>query len=157
MDQDTAVERLNDLLVVEGQGLLGRLHELHPFIDLSDAAAAGVLRQVADRQQEHLRALAETILRLDGVPRPRQPDMSTARVHYLSLRYLLPYLVGDLRRRIDAYGRAATELAGQPLAAETVGRILAEHQADLERLEALAQSSAPAEQAVAATAGSHDA
>lgn len=158
MAREAVVEQLNDLLEVEGRGLAGRLNEVHSFVDWADAGTAAALRRIADRLRAHQRQLTDAIVRLGGVPRPRTPDMATARVHYLNLRYLLPFLIDNTRDRVRAYTRATTNVSTEPLASDTVNRILSQHQADLEQLEALANQvtpSAPTRQTPAVT--DHDA
>lgn len=143
MDQQMVVERLNDLLELELRGLPARLNEVQSFVDWADAAAVPVFEQIVADEREHQRQLTEEIVRLGGLPRPRALDMTSARVHYLGLRYLLPLLIDNKRQRVTAYEQVAAETSSDSEVSETVGEILSRHQTHLERLEKLAERLAP--------------
>jgi len=149
MDRQMLVGRLNDLLGMELRGLLGRLDEVHSFVEPEAVAALPVFEQILADERDHRRRLTEAVAELGGVPRPRTIEMTTARVHYLGARYLLPLLIAEKRKRVAAYEQAAAEISslpapgvggqsGQSRVAALVGGILARHQAHLEQLEALA-------------------
>lgn len=158
MERWMVVERLNDLLELERGGLAWRLSEVESFVDPTDAAAANVFEQIIADEREHERRLAEAIVRLGGVPRPATPDMSSAGLHYLGARHLLPLLIEEKRRRVGAYGQTASEVSSYGETAGTVSEILSRHQAHLERLEALADQLGPAEtDHPASAAQDHDA
>ncbi len=158
MDQEALVAQLNDLLNLEFGGLLGRLDQLHPFVEWADAVAIPVFRRIVADEGLARRRLTEAIEAEGGVPRPPRPDLSSARVHYLDVRYLLPLLIDEQRRRVAAYEAVAGRIPSDRPSAPIVSALLAQHRAHLEQLETLAQRLGPAApEPVGAPAQDHDA
>jgi rubrerythrin len=139
------IEQLNDLLGLERGGLGWRLSEVESFVDPTDAAAANVFKRIIADERTHEGRLAAEIVRLGGVPRPTTPDMSSAGLHYLGARYLLPLLIEEKHRRVAAYQQATSDVSSDGGAAGTVAEILSRHQAHLKQLESLADQLTPTE------------
>ncbi|GEM_PF-787344 len=156
MDHEALVAQLNDLLNLEYAGLLGRLDQIHPFVEWADAVAVPVFRQIVADEEHARRRLTEAIEAEGGTPRPPRPDPTSARVHYLDVRYILPLLLDEQRRRIAAYEAAAGQIPSDRPSAPVVSELLQQHRSHLDRLEALVERLGPVPEPAGA-AKDHDA
>ncbi len=138
MTNDTPViVVLNELLAAEQQNLAPRLFESTLFVSRLDVEAYDVVRAMAQACREHCAALTELILDLGGQPAPRTGDVTTADLHFLELRHLLPRLIADQQTLERKYAVAAPRVAAQPRATALVIRVLDRHQRDLQQLRTL--------------------
>lgn len=127
MNTTTVIEILNELLTWERRSLVNRLVESGVFVSRLSVADVDVLRSAARNASEHAQWLAEAIIQLGGTPGFRFADVSTGDLHYLELHHVLPRLIADREMLIDKYADTTERLAGEPMAAPLVQRILARH------------------------------
>lgn len=139
MSDEDVIGLLNDLLELESRSLVTRLGEARPFVGWAAAEDGPILQQMVDQEADHQRRLAEAIEALDGVPRPARNDTLSAGLHYLNVQYLLPQIVEEKQRLIQAYRQAADNTPTDGPAAVVVANILARHQGHLERLQQMTQ------------------
>ena len=134
MDNPAAAAVLNQLLDAEQQSLAIRIAESTPFVSMSEVAARRVVQAMADNARHNRETLTEMILDLGGQPVPRRADLFTANLHYLDLFAVLPALVQAQESQVALYRELTPLLAPDRKAAALAGKILARHEADLEKL-----------------------
>lgn len=129
---------LNRLHQAQKHSLLPRLIELKVFVDWALAHEMRLVRRMIEDQARHDEWLAQAAEACDGVLLPASPDPSSASLHYVDLRCLLPRVISSVERLVAAYGQAVQQSDSlTPLAAETVARIYHRNQSQLEQLKAI--------------------
>jgi hypothetical protein len=134
---EAAVAVLNDLLGAEYAAIAPRLFEAGPFISRLSVKDVETAERISRASPAHCEALTGLILELGGVPGPRRVDVTVADLHYQELHFVLGRLVADHERLVERYRRALGRLAGTPRASALVGRLLAQHEAELSGLREL--------------------
>ena len=137
-----AVNTLNALRRKEAASLLFRLAESTVFVPPKSAGGHAMVQRIIEEEAEHRRWLDQTILELGGNLIPCRADITSADVHYVEWRALVPRVVADQRRLAAAYEAAASEVAGWP-AAEIVARIAARHRDHAGQLERMLEPDRP--------------
>ncbi len=137
MDNPVVAAVLNQLLDAEQQSIVLRVAESTPFISLAEVAAGNVVRAMAQTIRNNRETLTEMILDLGGQPVPRRADLLSGNLHYLDLFALLPQLLESQESLVAQYKQRSPRLASDRRAAELAGKILARHEADLQKLHAV--------------------
>lgn len=134
-DPAHTLDVINKLYAAEKRSLLPRLAELAAFVDWADAREMEKVRRMIADETRHQIWLAEAADRCRGVLLCAPPDAGTANLHYCELRALLPLVIGNIGKLVDAYAGALQESAGlMPDAIETIARIHSRHLTHLEQL-----------------------
>jgi hypothetical protein len=134
MDNPAVASVLNELLDAEQQSLAIRIAESTPFVSMSEVSAGRVLQGMAQSARHNRETLTEMILDLGGQPVPRRADLFTANLHYLDLFAMLPHLLQAQEAVVERYKQLTPQLASDRRASALAGKILARHEADLEKL-----------------------
>ena len=144
MDNPAVAAVLNQLLDAEQQSLVLRVAESTPFISLAEVAAGNVMKEMARTARSNREALTEMILDLGGQPVPRRADLFTSNLHFLDLYAILPHLL-QAQESLEAQSRQLTPLlASDRRAAALARKILARHEADLQKLRSVIPTQTPA-------------
>lgn len=143
-EQIHTIDVLNQLYAAEMQGVLPRLTDLQISASPGNAAQALPLRRVAAQSLEHREWLVEALDAADGALWPASMDVSTAMLHYLSVRTILPMVIHDIERRLEAYDRAAQSRPLLPEAVGAISRISRRYSDTLAQLRSLAPAGAQA-------------
>lgn len=129
---------LNKLHAAQKRSLLPRLPELKAFVEWAQAPEVQQVRRMIENERRHDEWLVQAADACDGVLLPASPDASTASLHYVDLRCLLPRVIQSVEKLVEVYGQAVQESEAMTAgAAETVARIYHRHQAHLEQLRAM--------------------
>ena len=134
MDNPAIAAALNQLLDAEQQSLVLRVAESTPFVSLAEVAAGNLVRAMAQASRTHREQLTEMILDLGGQPVPRRADLFSGDLHYLDLFSVLPRLLEAQDSLVARYRQLTPQLASVHRAAALAGKILARHEADLQKL-----------------------
>jgi len=132
MDHQSDIDTLNALLAAEYSGLVHRLAEAGAHVTWPAAGDHQIVQQMLRETQAHHAALAESILRLRGSPRPPTYPTSVGGVHYLKLSFLMPQVIANVRNLVRLYEAARII---DKAAALIVRRHLDEHRRHLGELE----------------------
>jgi|CXWL01.1.fsa_nt_gi bacterioferritin (cytochrome b1) len=136
MDNPAIAAVLNQLLDAEQQSLVLRIAESMPYVSLAEVAAGNLVRAMAQTSRTHREQLTEMILDFGGQPVPRRADLLSGNLHYLDLFAMLPLLLEAQESLVAQYKQRSPRLASDRKAAELAGKILARHEADLQKLRA---------------------
>ena len=134
MDNPAVAAVLNQLLDAEQQSVVLRVAESTPFVSLAEVAAGNLVRGMARSSRTHREQLTEMILNLGGQPVPRRADLLSGNLHYLDLFSVLPRLLEAQESLVSQYRQRSPRLASDRQAADLAGKILARHEADLQKL-----------------------
>ena len=134
MDNPAVAAVLNQLLDAEQQSVVLRVAESTPFISFAEVAAGNLVRAMAQTIRNNRETLTEMILDLGGQPMPRRAALLTAHLHYLDLYAVMPNLLESQESLVAQYRQWSPRLASDRKAAELAGKILARHEADLQKL-----------------------
>lgn len=136
MNHQADIDTLNALLAAEYGSLVHRLAEAGTHVTWPAAGDHQIVQQMLRETQAHQAALAESILRLRGSPRPPTYPTSVGGVHYLKLSFLMPQVIANVRNIVRLYESARVV---DKAAAQVVRRHLDDHRrhlAELERIHA---------------------
>lgn len=140
MSEAELADNLNRLLATESRGLLRFLEQLTPYLTSRTFKIWSDVQQIAKNTADHARRLTEILDRLELPVRTPSFDTAVANYHYARLETLLPILIAETRRQVDAYGRAI-ELASEEASVRSdLQRMLDENRGHLEKLERHADS-----------------
>ena len=140
MDADRIIEVLCELHTLQGRCLASRLVESTAFVCGSAVEEMTLVRRLADDAGKHATELAARIIEFDGVPPMPSRDVTSAELHFLDLRAVLPRLLADGEALEGAYADAAQRLADEPETAGMVTRMLGVQRERVSRLRALCQN-----------------
>lgn len=129
---------LNELLLREECSLPYRFVESTLFVSSASLDDLDVLRSMVAASKEHAARLVSVMADLGGTPAPRVGDLATADLHFQELHRVLPRLIADQERLVEAYRIAAGRVGPHPRATALVGEIIQRHEADLDALRGLA-------------------
>jgi len=144
MNNDPAIDLLNDLLQQEARSLLPRMRESTVFVSWASADEQRVLTKMIEEENEHRRWLVEAINRLGGAPLPVGADITSTRIHYLELDYVFPRVVENQWALLKAYESAAADASASPIVSDVITRLIdrrRKHCDQLARLASRAKSS----------------
>lgn len=137
MDADRIIEVLCELHTLQGRCLASRLVESTAFVSGSAVEEMILVRRLADDGRKHAAELASRIIEFDGVPPLPTGDVTSAELHFLDLRSVLPRLLADGEALAGAYAAAAQRLADEPEIAGMVTRMLGVQREHVNALRAL--------------------
>jgi hypothetical protein len=138
MERETIIEILNELFALEAENLLPRIAESTVFISWASTDDARVVERMIVEDRENRALLASTIRDIGGEILPVWGPIDSGNMHFLDLGFLLPRVVEDHRRLVEAYESAAPQVSAVGIAAEVVGKIAECHRGHTEQLSALA-------------------
>lgn len=126
MNTSATIDLLNELLAAEQCNLVTSLMDStmfvsHPSVDLYDAVSG-----MARASREHERWIAETVLRLGGVPGLRMVNVSPADLHFQEISAVLPRLAEDRRILVQKFENARLHTT-ETRAVDVIGQILEHH------------------------------
>jgi len=136
---DVTIDQLNELLALESHCMIKRLGEAAPFVAWAAAEDVPALEEMVTEQSEHQRRLVEALTLLDGVPQPAVGDTLSGGLHYLDIHYLLPQVIAEKQKLIEAYRRVIDKLPADAPVRPALTANLANHQSQLARLQAMGQ------------------
>lgn len=137
MNNEIVIEVLNELLAAESASLLPRLGQSEIFVSWATADDLDDVQRILAEDQEHQSWLVEAINNAGGDPLPVLADINTTNLHFLELGFVLPKALEDRRRLLRFYESAASQVASNPAASETVGKIADRVRKQVEKLEKL--------------------
>ncbi len=143
MTSTDAIDILNDLLAYEKQSIVPRVRESTVFVSWASAEDKRTMDRLIQEQQEHEAWLVQAIIDLGGDPLPAWADIRTADMHFVEVHSLLPRLLNDAHRIVAAYEAAAAIVGTNPIASETVSRILERTRKHVDQLSALTRRVLP--------------
>ena len=129
-----AVSLLNGLLSHKTDSLFKYVLEASPYVTEADAEILQTVERIARTHDDQERMLTQIIQDLDAVPVPVGHDIGIADLNYLSLRFLLRYLIDYQEHCIAEAQAGLVYLSVSPAAAQTVERIIETDRRDLEKL-----------------------
>ncbi len=130
-------EILNELLALEQRSIVSRLVESNVFVARTAVEELFALRRLAQWNREHCQKLSQLILDLGGLPGPRGYESSSADLHYLGLRHVLPRIEADLQQIIRRYQLATMRMSGDTPAFKLIQEILQHHEESLRIIQGL--------------------
>jgi hypothetical protein len=130
--QPEVIDILNDLLDLEINSVFQFLGDSAPYLNHNNASFRRPLAEMIAASHRRAGELSDMIDDLGGTPIPRGLQTEDQYLAYLSLKFLLPRLIGAKELAIARWERARSLLGTQsPRAAALVDKHLAEHRADL--------------------------
>jgi hypothetical protein len=130
--QPAPVHLLNDLLDVELSSVFQFLRDGGMYLDRTTAAIHRPLAEMIAASHRRVNELAKMIDELGGTPIERGMQIEEQNLSYLSLRYLLPRLVGAKELAVARWEAALNRLGDRfPPATQLLEAQLAEHRAHL--------------------------
>jgi hypothetical protein len=129
-----AINLLNALLSHKTDSLFKYVLEASPYITDADAELLQVIERVSLTHEAQGRLLTRVVQDLDAVPLPVGHDIGIADINYLTLRYLLRYLIDYQEHCIDESEADLAYLCVSPAAAQAVEHIIETDRRDLEKL-----------------------
>jgi bacterioferritin (cytochrome b1) len=131
------MDALNNAFSRKYHSLAQYILDARPWVPAGREGALEPIRAAAAEDQQFADRLAAAIEEAEGVPQLAIYNPEVASLNYLSLDYLLNYLIKDLQGQLADFERAAAQAEG----CETVKRTLAElaeaTQKQVERLQAV--------------------
>lgn len=137
MSAESVLAVLNELLASEQRAIAPRLFESTVFVSSSSVAVAELADQMKQQSERCQLVLAGRIRSLDGEPRLRCGNVTSADLHFQDLHCVLPRLITDQQRLVAKYRSAGERLGGDAETAALVSRFLEAHERELEALTAL--------------------
>lgn len=126
------VDALNSLLEAEQGSLFRFMGEGSPYLGRAEGEVRRPLQQMVESNRRHVGELWRLIEDLGGEPRRGRPQAAEQYLAYLSLKFLLPKLVGEKELVIRRYENAQRAVGkASPEAGEVLRRHLAEHREEL--------------------------
>lgn len=132
--QSEIVQVLSGLLAAEQRGILHHLGELGAFVGAKLAGLSRPLAVMAGQQQRNETELGEMIESLGGLTPPLVVNMEMQTLAFLSVDYLLPKLIEEMKQTIGRYERAIEAAGEGSLENQMLARQLAGYRADMQRL-----------------------
>ena len=129
------VDALNSLLEAEQASVFRFMGEGSPYLSRATAEVRRPLQEMVEANKRHIAALGSMVERLGGWPVPRPVRPEEQYLAFLSLKFLLPKLVGEkelISRRYDNALRALTD--APPEVTRLLRAIQSEHKAHAEVL-----------------------
>jgi hypothetical protein len=134
------IDVLNGLLEAELGSIFRFMGEGSPYLDRATADVRKPLQEMVATIPRRTRELADLIESLGGVPTPRNILPEEQYLAFLSLKFLLPKLVGAKELLITRYENALRALKGAPPeVVDLLKRELNEHKSQLEILNKAAE------------------
>lgn len=151
MSESELADKLSVLLATETRSLARHLTEATPYLSLPAYAVWASLRHLSDKAVDHARRLSEIFKFLGVAPRTISYDLDVANYHYVSLERLLPVLIAQKQRQVDAYKQAVKLAAPWQ---EIQGVLQSLQQENLQHLQQLEQALAKLQPAASRNPGS---
>jgi bacterioferritin (cytochrome b1) len=134
--QSTVSDILNDLLDLESSSVFQFLGDSALYVNRSTAAFRRPLAEMIAASHRRASELSNLIENLGGTPIPRGLQAEDQYLAYLSLKFLLPRMIGAKKLAIVRWETARNLLADRsPQAAALLDKHLAEHRAHLSLLQ----------------------
>src|SRR5262245_43912158 len=130
------IDALNSLLEAEQNSIFRFMGEGSPYLSRATAEVRRPLNEMVEAGNRRVIELADMIERLGGVPNPASIQPEEQYLAFLTLKFLLPKLVGAKKLMIQRYENALNSL-GKSAQADVISLVsseLAEHKAQLEVL-----------------------
>lgn len=134
MNNQSAIEILNELLMHESQSLLSRLGESTVFVSWACADEQQIVSSMIQEETQHRAWLVEAIRDLGGDPLPVRADIQSTNVHYLDLSFVLPRALKDRNRLLASYESAAAQIGSNPRAGSVIAKIAERHRKHIREL-----------------------
>ena len=134
------VDALNSLLEAEQASVFRFMGEGSPYLSRATADVRRPLQEMVEANKRHIAALGSMVERLGGLPAPRPVRPEEQYLAFLSLKFLLPKLVGEkelISRRYDNALRALQD--APPEVTRLLRAIQFEHKSHAEVLRKAAQ------------------
>ncbi|MDB5292886.1 MAG: hypothetical protein JWL69_4127, partial [Phycisphaerales bacterium] len=129
------IDALNSLLEAEAGSIFKFVGEGSPYLGRAGAEIRRPLQEMVERNDRHAAELAALIHNLGGEPAvPMTVRAEDQYLSYLSLKFLLPKLVGAKELMIQRYENALAAIDGQPEIRQVLERHLQEMRTDLDVL-----------------------
>jgi hypothetical protein len=132
-----SINALRRLFAVEYGSPTARLDQSMPFTPLTQTVEEHALREMARQDREHQQWLADLLNARGASPPPVSLPTNTAMMHYNRLHALLPTLIKEKRRIVEAYQAQSAKFDADPEAASIAGKILERHTQHIAALEAM--------------------
>lgn len=129
-------DELNRLLATETRSLVRHLDEAKPYLTPKTYRIWNQVEAMSHASAEHSQRLSALFEALEMVPRPIGYPAEVANYHFLTLSSLLPLLIQEKRKQIEAYSRAIDHAAGDPRVHDELAALLTENREQLRSLEA---------------------
>jgi hypothetical protein len=149
MNNPALADELNLLLATETRSLFRHLDEAKPYLTPRTYPAWREVAAMSHASREHGDRIAAILHRLELPQRPVSFSAEVANYHFLSVGSLLPLLIAEKRDQVAAYQRAIRHSTGSAEIDDELIDLLAQNQAQLEKLESFHALAAGAD----ATAG----
>lgn len=130
------VDALNSLVEAELNSLFRFMGEGSPYLNRATAEMRAPLLAMVAESERHAEEIAALIESLNGVPSIRSVQPEEQYLAYLSIKFLIPKLIGDKKLMIERNENVITSLPGaDPTVLTVLNRHIADHKADIAVLE----------------------
>lgn len=135
MNNPALADDLNHLLASEARSLFRHLDEAKPYLTAQSYRAWREIEAMSHACREHGERIAAILHRLDLPQRPISFRPEVTNYHFLSVPSLLPLLIDEKNRQVAAYQRVLGRSTGSAEIDDELAALLAEKQAQLQKLE----------------------
>jgi hypothetical protein len=126
------VDVLNSLLEAEQNSIFRFMGEGSPYLSRAAAEVRRPLQDMVSASHRHAEMLGNAIDALGGVPLPRGIRPEEQYLAFLSLKFLLPKLVGAKNLAIERYENALRAIPNAPAEVRSLlNELLPDHRAQL--------------------------
>lgn len=134
INRQALADELNQLLATETRSLARHLEESPPYVTPATYRIWQSLRSLAAQSRAHAQRLSELLSTLELSERPLPFSSDVARFHYTALEVLLPELIREKNRQINAYQRALEHAHSDALVESGLSSLLEENCQQLRQL-----------------------
>lgn len=138
MNREGLAEELNRLLAMETHSLSRHLEEATPYLSPRTYKLWRRIARAIHADTDHADRLSHLIDRLELPLKPAGFDTDVASLHYARLETLLPHLIEEKRRQVEAYDRAIEHASADVAVRAELEALRADNRAQLAELESAA-------------------